>query len=97
MRSQRLLSIDFFPRSRCEPVYLAASAKLVSEPSLCCSPIAQNGCLRNLQKLGCFGNVETPEEAAFHHHGLTRIHLRELLKSGIERDQLPSRSRLFVE
>src|SRR5580700_1027710 len=74
-----------------------ASAKLVSEPSLCCSPIAQDGCLRNLQKLRRFGNVKTAEKAAFHHHGLTRIHLRELLESCIKRDQFPSGSRLFVE
>src|SRR5580704_1270455 len=74
-----------------------ASAKLVSEPSLCCSPIAQDGCLKNLQKLRRFGNVKTPEKAAFHHHGLTRIHLCELLESCIECDQFPSGSRLLVE
>src|SRR5580693_4890842 len=97
MRSQRLLSIDFSRSARCKLTFLAASAKFVGEPGLGRSPISQNRCLRDFQKLSGFGNVKTAEKAAFHHHGLTRIHLRELLESCIKRDQFPSGSRLFVE
>src|SRR3984957_1124900 len=97
MRSQRLLSIDFSRSARCKLICLAVSAKFVGEPGFGCSPIPQNRCLRDFQKLSGFGNVETTEKAAFHHHGLTWIHLCELLESCIECDQFPSGSRLLVE
>ena len=62
--------------------------KLIGEPGLGGAPVAQDGGFGNVEQLGCFGNVEAAEEAAFDHHGLALVHSCEFVECAIEREQI---------
>ncbi len=60
-------------------------SKFVCEPSFGGAPVAQNGRFGNFEQRRGFRHIQAAEEAAFHHHGLPRIHASQLFQRNIER------------